>query len=211
MATGIVSDEQRFVLDGVPWSGYTGILEALEGRAVRVTYLDGELELRTVSHEHEHCAHLVGRLVNVLTEELALPVKGGGRTTLQLERRHVGLDPEACYWLAGEPAVRGRNTIDLERDPPPDVALDVSVTPSAMDRLAVFAALRVPEVWVYDGAALRVYRLAADGALATVDRSPTFPAVPLDELAAILRRRGQSDETSLVREFRFRVREPIRG
>jgi len=46
-----------------------------------LTYDRGVLELMTISHEHESDGYVLARFVDALTEELVLPVKGGGSTT----------------------------------------------------------------------------------------------------------------------------------
>ena len=44
-----------------------------------------------------------------------------------------------------------RERVDLTSDPPPDLALEVEGTRSALDRMGVYAGLGIPEVWRYDG------------------------------------------------------------
>ena len=44
-------------------------------------------------------------------------------------------------------AVRGLKRIDLRRDPPPDLVIEVDVTHSSVPRMPIYAALGVPEVW----------------------------------------------------------------
>ena len=34
-------------------------------------------------------------------------------------------------------------------DPPPDLVIEVDITRSSLDKLSIYAALRVPEVWRY--------------------------------------------------------------
>ena len=62
-----------------------------------------------------------------------------------------GLEPDDCYYLANAAKVRNWATLDLERDPPPDLALEVEITRSCLNRMGVYAGLGVPEVWRFDG------------------------------------------------------------
>jgi Uma2 family endonuclease len=55
--------------------------------------------------------------------------------------------------------VFGKDEFDLESDPPPDIAVEIDVTTDSIKKLAIYAALRVPEVWRYDGETLRMYGL----------------------------------------------------
>lgn len=211
MATVDVPKQQRFVLHDLDWTGYRAIAESLSEHHVRLTYDRGNLELMTLSHEHEHWNELLGRFIDVLTEELNMPCQSGGSTTFDREDLDRGIEPDRCYYLTNEPVVRGKDEIDLSIDPPPDLAVEVEVTRSALSRMGIYAALRVPEVWRFDpgGPGLRIYRLTESGDYVEVERSMYFPFLPISEVIAFLRRRGTLDETSLVRSFRDWVRQQI--
>ena len=71
--------------------------------------------------------------------------------------------------------MRGRTDLDLSRDPPPDLAVEVEVTHHPADRLAVYAALRVPELWRYDGVRLTALLLQPDGTYRPSPASLAFP------------------------------------
>src|SRR5437762_1354894 len=100
MSTASIPAEQRLILDGVDWHEYGRFLRIFGNRsAVRLTYDRGTLEIMTLSHEHESDGHFLGRLVVTLTEELDLPLKGGGSTTFRRRKRLRGLEPDECYWI----------------------------------------------------------------------------------------------------------------
>src|SRR5262249_53346149 len=92
-------------------------------------------------------------------------------------------------------------------DPPPDLGLEIDISRTSRYRMRVYADLRVPEVWQYDGETVRVYQLDVNGQYLITDRSRYFPAIPIAELAAFLSRRAEMDEVSLFRVFRDWVRE----
>src|SRR5208282_5710304 len=120
MSTVSLPPEQRLLLDGVDWQTYGRLLRALGHRpSVRLTYDRGTLEIMTLSHEHESYAHLLGRFIVALTEELGLPIKGGGSTTFRRRKRRRGLEPDESYWIANESLVCDKVRIDLRTDPPP--------------------------------------------------------------------------------------------
>jgi Uma2 family endonuclease len=211
MATVRTSPEQRLILHGVDWQTYGRLLRAFAHRpGVRLTYDRGILEIRTLSHEHESHVHLLGRLIVALTEELGLPIKGGRSTTFRRRRRRRGLEPDECFWIASEPLVRGKNRINLRTDPPPDLALEVDVSDSSLDRLAIYAALGVPEVWRLEGQTLTCHLLGSDGRYAVSSTSRAFPGLVVADLARFLTLRGQMDENAIVRELRAWVRQ-LRG
>jgi Uma2 family endonuclease len=202
------SSEQRFILHSVPWRIYCRLLRTFADRpAVRLTYDRGTLELATFSHEHENLSYLLARLIDALTEELALPVKGGGSTTFRRRKRRRGLEPDACWWIAGEPLVRGKAEIDLRHDPPPDLALEIDITHSSLDRLAIYARLGFPEVWRLEGRALVCHLLGSDGRFTTSLTSRAFPGLAVADFTGFLTLRGRVDENALVRQFRAWVRQ----
>jgi Uma2 family endonuclease len=136
MATVQNPTQQRLVLYGVSWEEYGRTLRALAERpSLRLTYDRGALEFMTLSLEHESLARFFNLLILALTLELALPLKGGGSTTFRRRRRQRGLEPDECYWIASEPLVRDKAKIDLRRDPPPDLALEVDISYSTLNRI----------------------------------------------------------------------------
>jgi Uma2 family endonuclease len=201
--------EKRFLLYDIGWQGYQQLLDILGDRPIRVTYDRGNIELMSPSHAPESYGYLLARFVETLTEELNLPIKGGGSTTFNREDVDRGLEPDECYYIQNEPRVRGKKKIDLTRDPPPDLALEVDITSSSLDRMGIYAALKVPELWRLDGQTLRVYILQPDGQYALSDRSAAFPFLPLAEIVRFLQLSDTMDETSLVRSFRAWVRDQI--
>lgn len=200
MATIQLSTEPCLQLDGVRWATYEMLLADLEGQNVRLTYDEGNLELMSPSREHERFKHLLGRLIDSLTLELRIAVSGGGSTTFRREDLEKGLEPDACYWVANESVVREKGEIDLTIDPPPDLAIEIDITRSHLDRHRVYAALGVPEVWCYDGNSLRVFVLDQDGYRLS-QRSRAFPFLPLKEFAAFIERRMPNGETEWVQSF----------
>ena len=158
------------------------------------------------SSEHEWLGRLIGRMIETYTEELGIPIRSGGSTTLKSELKQQGLEPDECYYVANESAVRGLDEIDLDVNPPPDLAIEIDISSSSLDKLSIYAALGVPEVWMCDGAHLRIYRLQGDGNYAPQDLSPTFPALPPETILDFLARRNNTDETSWIKSFREWVR-----
>ena len=141
-----------------------------------------------------------------MTVELGIPIRSGGSTTLRSQLKDRGLEPDECYYVASESRVRGRKRINLAVDPPPDLAIEVDISSSSLDQLAIYATLGVPEVWLYDGAMLEVYQLQPDKTYAKQTRSPAFPFLPLDEVERFLARRNETDETTWIRSFRAWVK-----
>jgi Uma2 family endonuclease len=205
MATLTVPPEQRLRLSEVPWEAYVAFSDGLGPCHIRVTYDRGEMEVMTLSSKHERKKTRLARLVETLTEEMDIDLLGAGSMTCRRPALKRALEADESYWIQNEPRVRDREEIDLEVDPPPDLALEVEISRSTMDRIAIYAALRVPEVWRWDGMTLRVLLLTSRGAYRTSERSKAFPFLPLSEFSQFLLRTDIS-ETQLLRLFRSWVR-----
>jgi Uma2 family endonuclease len=199
--------ERRFLLHGVGWAGYETLLGVVgDRRSVRMTYDRGDLELMSPSSEHDLLRSRLARLIETLTYELDLPCEALGSTTWRRRPRDRGLEADECYYLANSPRVVGKRVIDLDVDPPPDLAIEVEVSQGALDRMGIYAALGVPEVWRFDGTTLRIERLQADGTYTTANASPSFPFLPPAEVVRWLRLADDLGQTAWLRRFRDWVR-----
>jgi Uma2 family endonuclease len=105
--------------------------------------------------------------------------------------------------------VRDKLFLDLSVDPPPDLAIEIEIASSAENRMRVYAGLRVPEVWRFDGQTLSVNQLVANGEYVVVERSRFFPFLRMSELVRFLHLRGQINETEHMEMFLNWVRQQI--
>ena len=197
------------MLHDIDWKTYTRLLRAFEGhRRFRLTYDRGTLEIMSPLWEHEEPSQLIGRFIDVLTEELQMPCRLGGSGTLRRRRRQRGLEPDKCYWIASAPRLQGKRHLDLRIDPPPDLAVEVDVTSSSLDRMSIYAALGVPEVWRLGAAGFSFNALQGK----TYQARPTslsFPSLAAADLATFLNQLGPTDVTAIVRQFRAWVRQNL--
>ena len=143
-----IPEVQNLVLDGEPWSFYSGLLRHFDGRRrLFITYYHGFLEITTRTFWRERAALMTGRLVYAWTEERMIEIRGGRSTRFRRRDLRCGLEPDECFWLSHEKQVRGLKDIDLHRDPPPDLVIEVDAKRQGIRRLPVYAALGMPEVW----------------------------------------------------------------
>ena len=112
----------------------------------------------------------------------------------------------ATIWRM-RPRCRGKRELDLSVDPPPDLAIEVDISRSSIDKLGIYAEMGVPEVWLYDGESLHVRRLQPSGVYLERDASDTFPFLDLKELERSLKRFDELGETAWIRSFRQWVRQ----
>ena len=200
--------QQRFVVRQSSWQTYQTVLKAFADSPVRVTFDRGALELMSPSGPHERLKKLLDRLISAAAEELEIPLRSQGSTTFSREELNRGLEPDECYYIEHEPDVRDRDDVGSD-DPPPDLAVEVEVSRTALDRMGIYADLGVPEVWRLSGTDLVMLRLDESGSYQEVDRSEIFPEIPRSVFTELLDRRFETTELKLVRDFRRWIQDNI--
>src|SRR5262245_35221688 len=118
---------RKVILYDIPWKSYKAIREALPDRHVFLTYDSGTLEIMTLSSEHEQFSRFWGLLVFLLARHFRKHFKSVGSFTQQREDLDKGVENDDCFYIDSFPEVKGKKEIDLDVDPPPDLALEVDV------------------------------------------------------------------------------------
>ncbi|MBD2325426.1 Uma2 family endonuclease [Alkalinema sp. FACHB-956] len=199
--------EQRVVFYNLNWSAYQQILQALgDRRAARLTYDRGTLEIKMPLEEHEFYSELIGRFIYFLVAETGQKIKTLGSTTLMREDLDRGAEPDKAYYIQNQAQVSGK-TVNLQQDPPPDLVVEVDITHTDLDKLALYAQMGVPEFWRYDGQDWRIYQRCGEQ-YQEVSTSPTFPFVPKTKLDEFLAQ-AQVDEIAAERTLREWVHQTL--
>lgn len=201
MIAAVEKPLEQMLLSNISWQTYENLLDEMGETHYRLTYDDGDLEIMTLSFGHEHAGTWIGRLIFFLALELNVPLCSGGSTTLKQTLRKKGLEPDECFWIKHEKHMRDKKEWNALTDPPPDLGIEVDITSSSLDRQGIYAALRVPEIWRYDGRAFTVLVLGAKGKYRARSRSLAFPALPLDGFARFVAKLGSADEIRLIQDF----------
>ncbi|HEY3997311.1 MAG TPA: Uma2 family endonuclease [Candidatus Xenobia bacterium] len=194
------------VVTHTDWEGYLKILDALDGSHLKITYDRGVLELLSPSNLHEKVKTIIGALVECLLEEFDRYGSGGGSTTFRREHLEKGLEPDECYFLAPFED-------DGDEVPAPQLAIEVDVTSSSLDRMGIYATLGVGEVWRWETAGegrLVVYLLTQPGVYQASAVSRVFPDVPMDVLPEYVRLGLKTHQIKAVQQFRAWVRQTLR-
>lgn len=199
--------EQRFVLYGVSWDVYEALRDSDENYQVRMTFDEGALELMSPSARHESVKRLVGQMLEAFTEELGIPRRSLSAATWKRPQMAKALEADECYYIRNQFRVCERMEIDLDIDPPPDLALEVEIRPGAIQRIKIYAALGVDEIWRWHDDELRAYVLGADGEYAEIEFSVNLPMLRVKDLEPFLQWPSAADESAWIRMFRSWVRE----
>jgi Uma2 family endonuclease len=171
-------------------------------RGVRLTYDNEDLEIMVPSLEHDFADRFLAMLIPILTEEFGLPMRPGGSATMRKKKNLKGIEADDIFWIANAAKLAGVKELDLNVLPPPDLAIEVDVSRSSMNRLKIYAKLGVPEVWRLDGDSLVFYTLVGKKYQA-MSHSRTFPVVASDDLIPFVQQaRSSGDLTPICRAFR---------
>jgi Uma2 family endonuclease len=192
----------RFLLENIRWQTYLMLLEDLDDRHIRLTYDHGRLEIMAPSYRHESFSFLLAQIIVVLAEELEIPFIAAGRTTFKRESLEKGLEPDDCFYFKSSPLIVGKTALDLTQDPPPDLAIEVDVTRSVLDRMSIYASLGVPEIWRIHEKGVEVYLLNRDAEYELSEESPTFPGVPLRDVVAFIHQHHTQDQLNFLKSVR---------
>lgn len=202
MGATLIQSPDRVILPNISWQSYQSLIKDFEREpAIRLTYDRGTLEIRMPLDPHESYKKLLGRLVETATEELDLEIRSLGSRTCDREDLGRGLEPDQCYYIQNETLVRGVEQIDLNQFPPPDLAIEIDITSSSINRLSIYAALGVPEVWRYNGQTLTILSLE-NGEYVSQDKSTALPLLDAEDILRFLALGRTMGETSLVKQFR---------
>lgn len=205
MAKKPLLTEQRIVLPDVSWQQFETLLVELgKGRQTRLTYLRGKLEMMAPVEVHERCSRLIDSLILVVVDEIGTSITSLMPVTLKQAEIGCATEPDACYYLEERPR---QTELDLTRDLPPDLLVEVALTKSQIEKLPIYASLGIPEVWRYVTTAgddmlkgkLSIYQLQDDY---YVERSHSI-AFPFLPAARVLEFMEQSDSMSLAAALRL--------
>lgn len=209
MVTTRAIAEQRVVFRNITWQTFKAMLTEMgSDRVSRLTYDQGTLEIMTPLMPHERANRQIERLIWILVEELGLNILSVGSMTCKREDLERGAEPDSSYYIQNEPLVRDREEIDLTQDPPPDLVLEVEYSRSSVNKLRLYASMRVPEFWRYDGRSLHIYRLDKEQ-YQLCENSPTFAPVAVSEIPRFLEETKKIGEVAMVRSFRAWVRQQL--
>jgi Uma2 family endonuclease len=144
--------EERLVLGGVSWGRYLALDKALgdDRSGPRFYYLDGELEIMSVSDEHERIKKWLAGFIEDYFLETEFEITTRGQATMRLKLKQAGAEPDES-WCIGE-----------EREFP-DVVLEIALTSGGIRKLSLYQRFKVPEVWLWRRGGLKIHLLSADG------------------------------------------------
>ena len=204
-----LAPNMTLLASGVSWEEYEQLLEDLgDQRAARVFYDQGKLEIMSPpTKEHEVPRPVIYRFIIALSEELDLEISSVGTTTLR-HLRESGAEPDDAYYIRDIGPALGPRNLDMERDPPPHIILEVDQTSSSLDKFPIYARLGAPEIWRVSEGVVRFHCLQGDS-YAETPRSLAFPFLDSRTLTRFVQQGVNEGETKAAKAFRLWLRETL--
>jgi Uma2 family endonuclease len=192
-------------LAGISWDEYEELLSELGERAgLRVSYDEGRLQIVSPTHEHEEYKEFILRLAQVLAEETNVTLETRGSATYRRRQKAKGAEPDTSFYVQHAAHLIGKRRIDLETDPPPDVVVEIDLSNESLSKFPIYAALGVPEIWLYDGQQARFYQLA-EQRYQEIAHSLAFPVLTSAALTDFLAQSKTSGQSAALAAFRQRA------
>ncbi len=180
--------EQRVVLEGVTWQQYEILLATLgdDFPALRLSYLEGTLEIMTTSPLHEELKKMIGMLMEAYFQETRTRFHAIGSATFRKVTKQRGLEPDECYCLG-------------QKKEFPDLAIEIVLSRGLVDQLEIYRGLGVTEVWVWENGRFTIHHLRADR-YEPLALSELLPDCDLELLAKSVQPEAQFDAVMSFRD-----------
>jgi Uma2 family endonuclease len=196
--------DHRVVLSGISWERYEQLADDLEraGRRLMLTYDNGELEVEMPSEIHELIKRFISDLLTAYFLDRNIRFLPLGQTTFKRRLLGKGVEPDDCYYLTNLGRISQAGDNDLERVPPPDLAIEVEVTVPLLDKLPVYAAIGIRELWHINETGEARILLLEGGAYIEAPASAEVPYFTAAMLSDWVRRRLNGEHFVVLQEFR---------
>ncbi len=170
-----------------------------DNRSTRVAFANGVLEIRMPSQRHEVSNRVLAAIALTLAEELGYEFNDLGAMTINRPQLNRGLEPDSCFYIQNARAGQGLQTAIA--DLPPDLAIEVDIARRSDNKLAIYQAIAVPEIWLYQSDRLKILILE-NGVYTDSTTSRAFPIASVEQLQQWLDLRKTGTDLTVVRSVR---------
>lgn len=185
--------ERRMVLCGSSWDRYLEVDKQLgdDRSGARLFYFHGEIEVVTTSNEHERIKKWIDVFLSDYFFEAGIAIDPRGQATLRDRLKEAGAEPDES-WCVGGPKER------------PDIVLEIALSSGGIDKLKIYGALEIPEVWIWRKGRMQIFVLS-EGQYEPAERSAMLPGLDLGLVEKCVEIR---DWTQARRTFRAGLARP---
>jgi Uma2 family endonuclease len=181
-----LSPGESVVFHDVDFEDYRLLLQELgESSHLRISYSNGRLEVMSPTTKHERYKSLINELVLAICYELEMDVVSFGSFTMRMDGLPKGAEADDCFYIQHAAALAGKDDLELGKDAPPDLVVEVDLAHDSRSKLDIYASLGIPEMWRYDGTRLSILRLV-DSAYVDGRFSVCFPFLSGERLTELI-------------------------
>jgi Uma2 family endonuclease len=191
-------------MEGKTWQDYQALVAQLGDRVLpRIKYRPGEILLMSPMARHGREAHVLAAVAEILLDHCGQEYEAFTPITMDLPEVR-GIEPDYCFYIgANREPILGKDRIDWEIDPPPDLVIEIDVT--SYTDIDDYLPYRVPEVWLFKNKRLMIYQWQ-QGSYVIVNHSRYFANFNLSKIIqdylTITANQGSSTASkALRREF----------
>ncbi|HEY9704551.1 MAG TPA: Uma2 family endonuclease [Allocoleopsis sp.] len=184
--TLIEKEAEPILINNLTWREFKVVAQLIEGPGVRLSFLDGLLEIRKMpGKQHETIKKRIAALLEIYLEFLGIDFTPRGSMTLENEAEKVKCEADESYEIGPDK--------DL-----PDLVIEVIVSSGGINKLDSYKRLKIPEVWFWENGKLSFYILQNKG-YKRRDKSLLLPDLDVELLKRCI---NISSHTESLREFR---------
>ena len=177
---------ERVILHNVSWETYEKLLAENQDVAnPHFSYCDGDLEIMVLGYQHEVLKHRLSELLVEIARVLEIDYEGAASTTFRREKKRKGFEGDGTFYFKNAEFVRTKNKIDLSKDPPPELVIEIDITHGSLPKFPIFADLGIEEIWRFDGSEVKFYRLQNQD-FGKVSESICLPGVKSEAVTKLL-------------------------
>ena len=198
--------ERRWVIRDSTWDDYQALTRLLPP-PLRLAFDGSNIELMVTSHLHEIYADALDTLFKAIAGALGVVYLACRSASWDRPGVERGIQADNSYYLdpakiRAAAAAERKQSRELQDYPEPDLAIEVDLSPPKADRKSIYKALKVTELWIFDGTTLTIHRLGEDGRYQVVESSGFLPIDPAQILRWLLHEDRAADYGGWTRRIR---------
>lgn len=177
---------QQFIHSGLNWQQFKLLQESFaDSPGIRLAYYKGEVEILTVSPEHESISRMITVLLTMYFLEKEIEFNPLGSFT-QEKGEEVSAQADESFAIGNSTATS------------PDLSIEVIFTSGGERKLNRYQILGVPEVWLWEDGVFRLFYLRESG-YERIERSEVLRDLDINLLSRCLM---MASKIEAVKEFR---------
>jgi Uma2 family endonuclease len=143
---------------------------------------------------------LLAKIIVALAEELGISLREMGSTTVDRSDLGRSIELDSSFYIQNANQVIGLNPT-IPPNLPPDLAIAVDITNSSSNKLNIYQALGVPELWIFQQGKVNI-QILIDSQYIEHSNSRAFPTVTSAQIIQWIQMLETADDITVIRAVR---------